>query len=151
LRQVPSPPGTAQDLQVPVQAVEQHRPCAQKVELHSSLFPQVAPIGFLPQLLFTQLFGATQSASDVQVVRQVLPSVAHWNGVHGVLVAPEQVPSLPQVAVVVRVNPTHFSSAQTTPALPLKRSQAPVPSQTPVVPQVFGASVGQRSPGSLPW
>ena len=52
---------------------------------------------------------------------------------------------------MVRVEPTHISVAQTTPALPLKRSQAPVPSQTPVVPQVSAVWVGQRSPGSVPW
>jgi hypothetical protein len=138
-------------LHVPVQAAEQHRPWAQMLELHSSLLPQVAPIGFLPQLELTQLLGATQSVSDVHVVRQVLPSGAHRNGVQGVVVAPEQVPSLPQVAVVVRMNPVHASSAHTTPALPLKRSHAPVPSQTPVVPHVVRDSVGQRSPGSVPW
>jgi len=60
-----------------VHADEQHRPCAQNAELHSSLPPQVAPIGFLPQLLLTQVLGATQSASDMQVVRHVFPSVAH--------------------------------------------------------------------------
>jgi hypothetical protein len=92
-------------LHVPVHAVEQHLPWAQNIEKHSSLLPQVAPTGFLPQLLLTQLLGATQSASDVQVVRQVLPSAAHRNGVHGVVVPPEQPPSLPQVDVVVRMNP----------------------------------------------
>ena len=60
-----------------MQAAEQHRPCAQISELHSSLPPQVAPIGFLPQLLLMQLLGATQSASDAHVVRHVFPSVAH--------------------------------------------------------------------------
>jgi hypothetical protein len=119
LRQVPSLPGTAHDRQVPVQAMPQHRPCAQIAELHSSLLPQVAPIGFLPQLPATQLLGATQSASVVHVVRQVLPSGAHWNGVHGSVVAPEHPPAMSQVPVVVRMYPTHASSAHTTPALPL--------------------------------
>jgi len=150
LRQVPSLPATAHERHAPVQAVPQHLPCAQNIELHSSLLPQVAPIGFLPQLPATQLFGATQSASDVHVVRQVLPSGAHWNGVQGNVVAPEQPPALSHVPVVVRMNPTQASAAQTTPALPLKRAQAPVPSHTPVVPQVVAASVGQRSPGSVP-
>ena len=95
--------------------------------------------------------GATQSASDVHVVRQVLPSGAHWNGVQGSVVAPEQPPVLSHVPVVVRMNPTQASAAHTTPALPLKRAHAPVPSHTPVVPQVVAASVGQRSPGSVPW
>jgi hypothetical protein len=78
LRQVPSLPDTAQDLQVPSQAVMQHLPCAQFVELHSASAPQLAPSGFLPQLPLAQVFGETQSASVVQVVRHVLPSGAHW-------------------------------------------------------------------------
>jgi hypothetical protein len=106
-------------LHVPVQAAEQQRPCAQMLELHSSLLPQVAPIGFLPQLEFWQLLGATQSASDVHVVRQVFPSVAHWNGVQGVVVAPEHWPESSHVAVVERMNPTQLSGAHTTPAFPL--------------------------------
>jgi hypothetical protein len=149
--QVPSLPGTAHDLHVPVQSVMQHLPWAQNVELHSSLAPQLAPIGFLPQLPPMQVLGATQSASVVHVVRHVLLSVAHWYGAHDCVVAPVQPPALSQVAVVVRVDPSHASIAQTTPALPLKRSHAPVPSHTPVVPQVSAVCVGQRSPGSVPW
>src|SRR5262245_50844174 len=87
----------------------------------------------------------------MHVVRHDLPSIAHWNGVQGCVIAPEQVPALSQVPVVVRMKPTQVSEAQTTPALPLKRAQAPVPSHTPVVPQVVGDSAGQRSPGSVPW
>jgi len=117
--QVPSLPATAHDLQVPVQVVEQHLPCAQNVEKHSPSAPQLAPIGFLPQLPFTHVFGATHSVSFMHVVRQVLPSVAHWNGVHGCVVAPLHVPESSQVPVVVRMKPTQLSDAQTTPALPL--------------------------------
>jgi hypothetical protein len=76
--QVPSLPVIAHDLHVPEQAVMQHLPCAQIFELHSASAPQLAPIGFGPQLPATQLLGATQSASVAQVVRQVLLSVAHW-------------------------------------------------------------------------
>jgi hypothetical protein len=75
--QVPSLPLIAHDLQVPVHAVMQQRPCAQIFELHSASAPQIAPIGFGPQLPLWQLLGATQSASVMHVVRQVLPSVAH--------------------------------------------------------------------------
>jgi hypothetical protein len=53
--QVPSLPATAQDLHVPEQAAMQQRPCAQIVEKHSSSTPQGAPIGFFPQLPFTQV------------------------------------------------------------------------------------------------
>jgi hypothetical protein len=129
----------------------QHLPWAQNIELHSASLPQLAPIGFLPQLPPTQVLGDTQSASVEQVVRQVLPSVAHWYGVHACVVMPEHPPELSHVPVVVRMNPVQLSAAQTTPALPLKRSHEPVPSQTPVVPQVSADWVGQRSPGSVPW
>jgi hypothetical protein len=47
---VPSLPGTAHDLHVPVQVVEQHLPWAQKPEKHSASAPQLVPGGFLPQL-----------------------------------------------------------------------------------------------------
>ena len=78
LLHVPTLPVIAHDLHVPVQAVMQHRPCAQIFELHSASAPQIAPIGFGPQLPPWQLLGATQSASVMHVVRHVLPSVAHW-------------------------------------------------------------------------
>jgi hypothetical protein len=55
----------------------------------------------------------------MHVVRHDFPSVAHWNGVQGWVVAPEQVPALSQVPVVVRMYPTQVSAAHTTPALPL--------------------------------
>ena len=67
--QVPTLPGTAHDLQVPVQVPPQQTPCSQKPELHSPAPPQVAPIGFLPQLPEMQVFGLVQSAFVVQVVR----------------------------------------------------------------------------------
>ena len=118
-RQVPSLPATAHDLHVPVQAAEQHRPCAQIAELHSASAPQAPPSGFLPQLLLTHVLGETQSASVMQLVRHVFPSVAHWYGVHDCVLAPEHPPALSHVPVVVRMKPTHASSAHTTPALPL--------------------------------
>jgi hypothetical protein len=147
---VPSLPETAHDLHVPVHVVMQHLPCAQNVELHSASAPQLAPRGFLPQLPLTQVLGETQSASVVHVVRQDLPSPAHWYGAHDCVAAPEHVPESSHMPVVVRVDPTQVSAAQTTPAFPLKRAHAPVPSQTPVVPQVSAVWVGQRSPGSVP-
>jgi hypothetical protein len=56
-------------LQFPVQAVAQHAPCAQIPELQSTSTPQLAPIGFLPQLPLLQVLGAMQSVLAVQVVR----------------------------------------------------------------------------------
>lgn len=68
LVQAPALPVSPQDLQLPVQAVEQQAPCAQIPELQSASAPQPAPIGFLPQLPLLQVVGAMQSASAVQVV-----------------------------------------------------------------------------------
>jgi hypothetical protein len=72
LMQLPAlPPGSPQDLQLPVQVVAQQAPCAQIPELQSTSIAQLAPIGFLPQLPLLQVVGAMQSASTVQVV-------LHW-------------------------------------------------------------------------
>jgi len=71
--QVPSVPVRPHDRQMPTQAVAQQTPCSQKPELHSVAPPQVAPIGFLPQLVPLQVFGLLQSADDPHVVRQVPP------------------------------------------------------------------------------
>jgi hypothetical protein len=68
--QVPTVPVSAHDLQMPAQAVAQQTPCSQKPELHSPAAPQVAPIGFLPQLPARQVFGLVQSEVDPQVVLQ---------------------------------------------------------------------------------
>ena len=68
LVQAPALPARPQDLQVPVQAVAQQAPWAQIPELQSVSVPQLAPIGFLPQLPLLQVLGAMQSASAVQVV-----------------------------------------------------------------------------------
>ena len=61
-----------------LQAVEQQTPCAQKFELHIAAAVQAAPLGSLPQLMLTQLFGDTQSAAVL--VQVVLHAVAepHW-------------------------------------------------------------------------
>ena len=71
--QVPIVPVSPHDRQMPTQAVAQQTPCSQNPELHSPAAPQVAPIGFLPQLLERQVFGLVQSAVDAQVIRQVPP------------------------------------------------------------------------------
>ena len=79
--QVPTVPVRPHDRQMPTQAVAQQTPCSQKPELHSGPPPHAAPIGFLPQLPLMQLFGARQSASLVQIVKQ-RPSLPQLNGVH---------------------------------------------------------------------
>jgi len=65
---VPTVPVIAHEVQVPVHAVMQQTPCAQKPEPHSPPLPQVTPIAFLAQLPPMHVNGATQSASTEQVV-----------------------------------------------------------------------------------
>jgi len=70
---VPIDPVSAHDWQVPVQAVAQQNPCAQKFELHSAAAPHAAPMGFLPQLMAAlQVLGDVQSADVAQLVLQAL-------------------------------------------------------------------------------
>jgi hypothetical protein len=79
--QVPIVPVRPHDRQMPTQAVAQQTPCSQKPELHSVAPPQVAPIGFLPQLPARHVFGLVQSVVDPQVIRHV-PPVPHMYGSH---------------------------------------------------------------------
>jgi hypothetical protein len=113
--QVPALPDSPHDLQFPVQAVEQQTPCAQKLELHSTSLPQVAPTGFLPQLPWLQVLGAMQSVSAMHVVLHC-PLALHWNGAHDVLVAPMQAPTPSQRPADRRFEPAHPESWQIVPA-----------------------------------
>ena len=54
------------------QALLQHTPSVQKPLWHWLAAVHAAPFTFSPQEFFTQVFGATQSVSFVQVVMQVL-------------------------------------------------------------------------------
>lgn len=74
---MPTEPVNAHDAQVPAHAVVQQTPWAQKFELHWLFIMHAAPTGSLPQLMLTQLLGATQSAAVlVQVVLQAV-ALAH--------------------------------------------------------------------------
>jgi hypothetical protein len=68
---VPAVPVIPHERQLPVQAVRQQVPCSQKLLEHSPAVVHAAPLGRLPQLPPVQTLGATQSASAVQVTRQV--------------------------------------------------------------------------------
>jgi len=131
--QVPTVPVRLHDRQMPAQAVAQQTPCSQKPELHSPAAPQVAPIGFLPQLPERQVFGLVQSVLVVQVVRQA-PPVPHTNGSHDDGDVVWQVPVPLQVRAGAYVDPTQVAAAQTVPVAYSR--QAPLPSQLPSVPQV---------------
>jgi hypothetical protein len=127
-------------LQVPVQAVAQQTPWAQKAELQSAFVPQLAPIGFLPQLPETQK-PVPQSLSIEHVVLHC-PPVPQMNGAHGWLAGAAQVPAPSQRPANVSIAPVHPAVWHATPAGYF--SQTPVPSQKPSVPQVVG-------PWSLHW
>lgn len=136
---VPTLLGTLHDRHVPSHAVPQQTPCSQKPELHSAPPPHAAPIGFLPQLPFWQLFGARQSASPEQIVMQ-RPSAPQLKGVQDWPAVVTHLPAPSQRNADVSIDPLQAISWQTVPAGNL--SQAPVPSHMPVDPQVDAASTG---------
>ncbi len=112
--QVPALPESAHDRQVPVQALSQQTPCAQKPDTHDEALVQGAPGGSLPQLPLLHTLGATQSALVVQVILQA--AVPHPNGSHMAVVAGRQVPAPSQVRAWVSVEPVHDAAAQFVPA-----------------------------------
>jgi hypothetical protein len=65
--QVPSADDSAQDMQLPAQAVRQQTPCAQKPVAHSVPSPQVAPGDLRPHEPPTHTDGDWQSASAAHV------------------------------------------------------------------------------------
>ena len=77
LLHVPTLPVIAQDLHVPVHALLQQTPWAQKPELHSFAMVQAVPIGLSVQAPALQTYGETQSAAAVQVVRQTGVVASH--------------------------------------------------------------------------
>jgi hypothetical protein len=101
--QVPGVPVSAHDMQVPVQAVLQQTPWAQKPDWQAEPKVQVDPGGSLPQLLFVQELGETQSVFAEQVVLQA--AVPHSNGSHICVVAARQLPAPSQVCPRVSVEP----------------------------------------------
>jgi len=72
-------PASAHDRHVPVQLELQQTPCWQSPDAHSPPLVQAVPGVFLAQPPLMQTFGATQSVSDAQVVRQV-PLVPQLKG-----------------------------------------------------------------------
>ena len=143
--QVPSNPGMAHDWQAPSHAALQHSPCAHTPDRQSVPVWQVPPGGFLPQLPFWQLAGATQSMSEEQVARQSV--VLHWKGAQVWLPWATQVPLPLQVAARVFVPVVQDEGLQTV-SSPYIR-QAPCPSQVPSFPQVAAASFAH--PPLLGW
>jgi hypothetical protein len=111
---VPAVPARLQERQLPVHAVRQQAPCSQKPLEHSAAAVQAAPLGRLPQLPPVQTLGATQSASAVQVTRQV-PVVPHTYAPQVVGDAAPQVPAPSQVRAGVNDVPLQVDAAQVVP------------------------------------
>ena len=72
-------PASAHDRHVPVQLELQQTPCWQSPDAHSPPPVQAVPGAFFAQAPLMQMFGARQSVSDVQVVRQA-PLVPQLKG-----------------------------------------------------------------------
>jgi hypothetical protein len=135
LVQVPTVPASAQDWQVPPQAVMQQTPCAQKPDRHSPPEPQATPMSFLAQLPPMHVNGATQWLSTVQVVLHAPAPQVYW--LHDVVVAAWQVPVPLHDCADVSVDPVQLCAAHCVPAAYSR--QPPAPSQNPSVPQVDSA------------
>ena len=125
----------------------QQIPCAQKPELQSASAEQPAPIGFLPQLPFRQLFPLVQSALPVQLVLHAAPD-PHTYGTHDWAGVAWQVPLPSQRPANVNDEPLHPALEQMT--LVTYFSQAPAPSQLPSVPHVAAPVSVQSCRGSVP-
>lgn len=69
--QAPTVPASAQDRQVPEQAVAQQTPCSQWPDRQSDPDEQVVPVGFLAQLPPRQKYPVPQSVSAAHAVLHV--------------------------------------------------------------------------------
>ena len=93
--QVPAVAASAQDRQVPVQAVRQQTPCAQMPLVHSAPSAQVAPSDLRPHEPAVHTAGASQSASAEQLALHT--DAPQLNGKHEVEAGVTQVPAPSQV------------------------------------------------------
>lgn len=143
----PALPASAQEVQVPLQAVLQQTPCAHCPLAHSVAPPHAVPRGFNPHEPFTQTLGAVQSPSCMQVALQAAAS-PQVNGAQLRVVAGLHFPAPSQVRTLVSVLPVQLPATQVVPVT--YRRQAPRPSQLPSFPQVGGDSDAHTSRGSFP-
>jgi hypothetical protein len=116
----------------PEHAVWQHVPCAQIPLAQSNPTLQEAPSGSFPQLPPVQTFPPEQSVAVAQVVRQLVPPQAY--GVQLWFVPGVQFPIPSQRAASVTVDPLQVWVPQALPAAYTRH--APIPLQTPSVPQL---------------
>jgi hypothetical protein len=146
-------PPAPQTRQVPHELTEQQTPSVQnKPAWHSPGVPeQLPPGGCWPHLLFTQVFGETQSALCVAGVQFALHIVAplHWNGAQDCVPPPTlQAPAPLHVFwSVADVAPAgHDANTHGVPAGHFWH--APAPSQRPSLPHVLCAAIVHCPVGS---
>ena len=77
---------------MPVHAVAQQTPCAQKLDAHSVAAVQVCPSGFFEHVPPLQTLGAAQSAFVVHVVLHAFAVVSQTYGLHDELAAVAHMP-----------------------------------------------------------
>ena len=95
----------------------QQKPSAQKFEAHCEAAVQTAPIGFGPQLPATHLIPLAQSASEVQVPKQVLLFASQPKGAQMVAGPEVQVPWPSQTRMFLTAAPSQVPGPQTAPAI----------------------------------
>jgi hypothetical protein len=144
--QVPRLPITAQDMQVPVQAVAQQTPSVQMPLAHSSLPPQALAIDLRPHETPLQTAGAAQSAFEVHVARQAGTTSQRY-GKQEVEPGITQTPAPSQVAVGVSVVDP-LSQIAFRQAVPRGYCWQTPAVQSPLVPQVPVGWIAQISAGS---
>jgi hypothetical protein len=137
-------------LHVPQALTVQQTLSVQKLPaMHSSLVRHFAPSGFLPQVLPTQVLGATQSLFDVQVTRHI-DTPSHLKGEH--ISGPPPTLQLPAPSHVLAIVPDDAPAAQLggthcVPAIHLWH--APLPSHVPSLPHVEAAATPHWPLGSV--
>jgi hypothetical protein len=137
--QRPSELGRAQYEHWPSQPDSQQTPSAQKPDLHWVPVLHACPSPRMPQLPFTQVLGATQSASDLQTSMQASP--LHIEGAQLMGEPTTQVPLPSQVEAGVSAPSWQEAGRQVVPGVALV--QAPAPLHLPFIPQLSGDSLRQ--------
>src|SRR6185312_7651664 len=100
----------------PAQATLQQNPSAQKPDAHWAALEQAAPMGRLPQLPFTHLTLAAQSASEAQLVVQAPLRVSQLKGAQMVAGPGVQLPAPSQTRIPPSEAPLQVPGWQTVPA-----------------------------------
>jgi hypothetical protein len=111
--QVPALAASAHDRQVPVQALSQQTPWAQKPEAHSVPSAQAAPGGLSPHEPLAQTAGGAQSASAVHELLHT--ETPQRNGKQELEAGVTQAPAPSQVDPGVKLVPVQPASLQGVP------------------------------------